>query len=420
MVAMALPAVRIRLVALAVTAAVLTAPVATASTDNARGTDDVGAVDTLLHKRLANPRLGSHVGMLVVDARTGADVSAQAADQLLRPASNLKIVTAVAVLARVGADTALRTTVRQGATATDVVLEGGGDPLLTTRDLRQLAARVAKRIPTGTPVTVHVDDDLFARTGRAPGWTGSYLGAEAARVDALARFGDYSRDPSGNAAAVFAAALTSRGLPASIGPAVDAGAGPVLARTPGHTVAQAVAVMLSRSENNVAEVLFRQVAVATGVPADWAGSRAAVERTLREAGVDPTGQVIRDGSGLSRANRVSPRFLVNVLRLARVQRPAVFASMFTSDALPVAGQTGTLITGFGRYVTKQASCARGLVQAKTGSLFDTTALSGLAHTSSGAERIFSVLVNDRPQRYPALATRQAIDGLTATMTGCWA
>ncbi len=101
-------------------------------------------------------------------------------------------------------------------------------------------------------------------------------------------------------------------------------------------------------------------------------------------------------------------------------KPEPFTSMFDSDALPVSGQTGTLATAYGRYVTKHARCARGEVQAKTGSLFDTIALSGLARTTLGGERLFSVLVNHRPQRYSALSARQVLDGLTATMTGCWA
>lgn len=404
---------------LATALAVLTVPAPAAQAVSPAANDDAASVDALLHKRLGNPRLGAHVGMVVLDAQTGAVVSQQGADTPMRPASNLKIVTAVAVLSRVGADTRLRTTVRQGATPADVVLEGGGDPLLSTRDLQQLAKRTAKALPADTRVTVHVDEDLFTRTGKAPGWTRTYLGSEAARVEALARLGDYSRDPSTNAARIFVARLKQLGVRAALGPDADGGQGTVLAQTDGHTVADAVAVMLSHSENNVAEVLFRQVAVASGAPTDWAGSRSAVEQTLRDAGIDPRGQTIHDGSGLSRTDRVTPRFLVDVLRYARTQRPASFVSMFAPNALPVAGQTGTLITGFGRYVTKHAKCARGQVQAKTGSLFDTTSLSGIAHTVSGGERIFSVLVNDRPQRYSALSTRQAIDGLTATMTGCW-
>ncbi len=127
-----------------------------------------------------------------------------------------------------------------------------------------------------------------------------------------------------------------------------------------------------------------------------------------------------DGSGLSRRDRVSPRFLSDVLRLARTTHPARFAAIFADNALPIAGRSGTLSSRYGRYVTKQSKCARGDVHAKTGSLFDTTALSGIAETVGGGERIFSILVNHRPSRYSALSTRQVLDGLTATITGCWA
>jgi len=93
--------------------------------------------------------------------------------------------------------------------------------------------------------------------------------------------------------------------------------------------------------------------------------------------------------------------------------------MFEDDAMPVAGQTGTLDDRYGRFTTKQARCAAGAVKAKTGTLFDTVGLSGVATTTTGGERIFSILVNDRPQRFSTLSTRQAVDGLTATITGCW-
>ena len=177
--------------------------------------------------------------------------------------------------------------------------------------------------------------------------------------------------------------------------------------------------MLSRSENNVAEVLYRQVALATGHEPSWDGARQAAEQTIGGLGVDPAGMSLLDGSGLSRKDRVSPRFLANVLRLARVTKPERFVDIFESNALPVSGKTGTLATAYGRYVTKNARCARGDVHAKTGSLFDTIALSGLAQTTGGDERLFAIFVNHRPQRYSALSTRQVLDGLTATITGCW-
>jgi D-alanyl-D-alanine carboxypeptidase/D-alanyl-D-alanine-endopeptidase (penicillin-binding protein 4) len=376
-------------------------------------------VDALLVKRLDNPRLGTNVGLLAIDAATGEVVSDHGSTQTMRPASNMKIVTAVTALAALGPDARFTTRVRAGATPADIVLEGGGDPLLSTKELRKLADATAAVLPAGAPVVVHVDDDLFPDTARGPGWTRSYIPSVVSSVESLARLWDYSADPSANAVAVFAKRLGKKGIPVTIGPDADAGEGAILAESTGHTVDEAVRVMLRISENNVAEVLYRQVARAAGFEPSWDGARQAAEQVLRTVGVDPAGMALLDGSGLSRKDRVSPRFLVDVLRVARTLNPGPFALMFEPDAMPVAGVSGTLDDRYGRFVTKQSRCAQGDVRAKTGTLFDTIGLSGVATTVSGAERIFAILVNDRPQRYSALSTRQAVDGLTATITGCW-
>lgn len=392
-------------------AAVLAAPPAAASVDP--------AVDGLITKRLDNPRLGGNVALLAVDATTGEVVSDRNSGRLMRPASNMKIVTAVTALAALGPQARFTTRVRAGATPTEIVLEGGGDPLLSTKDLRRLANATARVLPAGTPVVVHVDTDLFPDTGRAPGWTRSYIPSVASSVQALARLWDYSANPSANAVRVFAQRLQRKGIPVTIGARADAGEGAVLAETTGHTVDEAVRIMLRISENNVAEVLYRQVARAAGFEATWSGGRKAAEQVLRNVGVDPSGAALLDGSGLSRKDRVTPRFLVAVLRVARTLNPEPFTLMFEPDAMPVSGVSGTLDDRYGRFVTKQSRCAQGDVRAKTGTLFDTIGLSGVTTTVAGPERIFAILVNDRPQRYSALSTRQAVDGLTATITGCW-
>ena len=406
-----------------VTALPLAAAMVLALSGPATAAPDPG-VDALVVKRLDNPRLGGNVAVLAVDAATGEVVTDHGSSQRMLPASNMKIVTAVTALATLGPDTRFVTRTRSGATPTDVVLEGGGDPLLSTRDLRRLATRTATALTSagvapGTPLVLHVDDDLFPDTGRGPGWTRSYIPSVVASVEALARVWDYSRDPSANAAAVVAKRLSAKGFPTTIGPDADAGEAAVLAQTKGHTVSDAVRVMLRISENNVAEVLYRHVARAVGQPADWQGARRAAEQVLQGLGIDVTGLALNDGSGLSRTNRVTPRFLVDVLRVARVTNPAPFALMFDDDAMPIAGKTGTLDDRYGRFTTKQSRCAQGTVLAKTGTLFDTIGLSGVAGTAAGGERIFSILVNDRPQRFSALSTRQAVDGLTATIAGCW-
>lgn len=377
------------------------------------------SVDQLVDKRITNPRLGNSVGLLAIDAATGEVLSEHDSGRRMLPASNMKIVTAVTALASLGADHRFTTRVRAGATPGDLILEGGGDPLLSTKELRRLATQTAQTLAPGTPVTVHVDDNLFPSDGRGPGWTTGYIPSVVSSVHALARLWDYSRDPSASAAEVFAKKLRAKGFPVTIGAPAEAGESPVIAETAGHTVDEAVRIMLRISENNVAEVLFRQVALAAGQPGDWRGARTAAEQVLAGLGIDASGTKLLDGSGLSRRNRVTPRFLVDVLRTVKVTNPEPFGVMFEEDAMPISGVSGTLDDRYGRFVTKRSRCAAGDVKAKTGTLFDTISLSGVSASEGVPERIFSILVNDRPSRYSALTIRQAVDGLTATIAGCW-
>lgn len=404
----------------AVAAGLLVAPPASAAAPaSPQAVPAARTIDELVGKRLRNPRLGANVGVLAVDAATGEVLADRASTASMLPASNMKIVTAATALATLGPDRRLTTKVRAGTAPGEVILEGGGDPLLSTKELRQLANAASKALTPGQPVTVRLDDSLFPADGREPGWTTGYIPSVVSTVQPLARLWDYSKDPSANAVAVFANRLRAKGFDVTIGAPVDAGDAPVIAESTGHTVGEAVRIMLRISENNVAEVLYRQVALATGNTPDWKGSRLAAEQVMASLGVDTTGTALRDGSGLSREDRVTPKFLVDLLRTVRVVNPEPFRLMFEPDAMPVSGVSGTLDDRYGRFTTKRARCAQGDVMAKTGTLFDTIGLSGVAAPGDVPERIFSILVNDRPQRYSALTIRQAVDGLTATIAGCW-
>jgi D-alanyl-D-alanine carboxypeptidase/D-alanyl-D-alanine-endopeptidase (penicillin-binding protein 4) len=384
------------------------------------GPDASADVGGLLDKRIGDRRIGHDVAAIVIDAGSGEVLWSRQPDQLMQPASNMKIVTAVDTLATVGPAHRFPTKVLMGRGPKDVVLQGGGDPLLTKENLSDLARKTSKHFRQGTHVVLHVDGDLFPAPSRAPGWVDGYLGNSVGFVQALAVHRDRSKHPSRNAVEYFAGRLRSRGLNVRIAHNQDAAAdSPVVARYRGHTAAESIARMLSQSDSGIAEVLFRQVAIAAGRPPTWAGSRRAAREVLATLGVDSAGMVLIDGSGLSRKARVSPRFLSNVLRVARVTQQPRFSAMFKPSALPVAGRTGTLGTRYGRYSTSPSRCAQGRVQAKTGTILGTIALSGIAAPQSGGERIFSVVINHRPAQYSALDVRRAVDGLAATIVGCW-
>lgn len=376
-------------------------------------------LDLLLHRRMSDPRLGRNVGFIVTDAITGAVLSEHRADVPLQGASNMKIVTAVTALATMGPDRRFPTTVVQGAEPGHLVLRGGGDPLLTRGNLKALARTVAATVPPGPRFVIDIDTTLFAAPTKAPGWVPAYLGSSVGMVEPLSLVGDRSRRPGRVVVAEFVSLLRGEGVRARVGSAQPtAPEAPIVAQVPGHSVAEAVALMLRASDSAVAEILFRHVAIATGQPPTWEGGQNAAFAVVASLGLDIAGVRLVDGSGLSRHDRLTPRFLTSLLRTARVDQAPRFAAMFEADAMPVAGQTGTLTAAYGRYNTRPSRCASGAVQAKTGTILGTIALSGIA-MAGDAPRLFSFIVNDRPQRFDVLSTRRAVDSLAATVTGCW-
>lgn len=376
-------------------------------------------IAAVLAKRLTSPKLGRDVVVNVTNLTTGTTVFSQSPDDPQRPASNMKIITAVNALSQLGPDSVFRTQVLAAADPTQLYLKGGGDPMLTTRSLENLAVDTAKGRDVTQPITVHVDASLFPAPTNAPGWTNGYTPYVVAPVRALARLYDYSNDTTTRAADVYIKKLRSLGFTVTRGDDAPVPADATLvAENAKHTVASAVHLMLLDSENNIAETLYRQVAVKRGLPADWAGSKQAAEDSLRELGIDPAALSLYDGSGVSRKDRLTASALTRLIALTTTGDPARFAEMYADHAMPVSGQTGTLKSGFGRYVTKASKCAAGKIRAKTGTLFDTIALSGVASSVDGAQRAFSIMVNKRPAKYSKLTTRQTVDGLTAVITGC--
>ena len=138
------------------------------------------------------------------------------------------------------------------------------------------------------------------------------------------------------------------------------------------------------SQNQIGEILLKSLGRArTGVGSADSGSRV-VRDQLLAWGARADGFVIRDGSGLSRHNVVTPETIVLVLD---AMRRSTHARIFM-DALPIAGVDGTIR---GRM---RGSPAQGNLRAKTGTLDMVRSLSGYVTTPEGRTLIFSVLANN--------------------------
>ena len=117
---------------------------------------------------------------------------------------------------------------------------------------------------------------------------------------------------------------------------------------------------------------------------------------------------IHDGSGLARANRISPTTLAQTLRGAVAQPQA---SGLLTD-LPVSGFTGTLVDRF-----EKLTSAQGLVRAKTGTLSGVHSLAGYALDAGGRPVIFAVMA-DRADRGQPFAAQGALDDVAAAIADC--
>lgn len=141
---------------------------------------------------------------------------------------------------------------------------------------------------------------------------------------------------------------------------------------------------LKPSQNAIGEILLRTLgSVRTGVGTPDSGARV-VRTQLLEWGALPDGFIVRDGSGLSRSDMVTPATLVTIFDAMR--RDSVFRVFY--DALPIAGVDGTIR---GRM---RDTPAMGNVHAKTGTLDMVRSLSGYVTTADGRLLLFSMLANN--------------------------
>jgi D-alanyl-D-alanine carboxypeptidase/D-alanyl-D-alanine-endopeptidase (penicillin-binding protein 4) len=381
-------------------------------------------------RALADPALGGSLAVSVVDALTGEPLLQRSADVPLIPASTTKVATAVAALTSLPADLRLRTRVVAGATPGEVVVVGGGDPTLAGPStplrypvparLADLAARARAALGATAVTRVVVDDSLYTGERLAPGWKPTYVTeGQVAPVTALAvdggrlRQGRGPRSPEPALAAGRAfASLLQPGAEVEVVRGTAAADAAPLAEVASPPVPQLVERMLVLSDNDLAEALARQVAIAAGQPASFAGGAQATAEALTGVGVEPGAVRLADGSGLSRSNRIEPRVVTRLLVLAVDGEDEALAPVLTG--LPVGGFDGTLAP---RYRAGAALPAAGRVRAKTGTLNGVSALAGLLRTADGRLLAFDLTTNT----VPLGATRQAeraLDALAARLTAC--
>ena len=329
---------------------------------------------------------GLPVGVSVRDE--GVDLYGHGAARRRAPASNEKLVLSMALLNALGPEAALVTQAVAGATpvagilAGDLWILGSGDPDIRDATMRLLAQRVRDAGVTHIEGAVVGSTGYFKRDWFAPGWKRDFPRSQVALPTALTFEGNQAggihvSDPELRAARALRRELREIGVSVA-GPATAAEAptGLVsLAEITSDPLAELLDTMNRYSSNFWAEVLVKRLGVeVAGVPGSIAKGAAALRGFAAGWGVELRAL---DGSGLSYANRVSPRGLTRLMEAAE-DLPWGEA---LREALPEPGQ-GTL---GGRLRRLQ-------VHAKTGTLRSISALSGYVWLRrAGSWASFSIL-----------------------------
>ncbi len=143
------------------------------------------------------------------------------------------------------------------------------------------------------------------------------------------------------------------------------------------------------SQNLHAEMLLREVAVASGHAGSVEAGLGAMDDFLAGIGVGKAEHQFTDGSGLSRATLVTPQAFTKLLAYmnqSTADRPGYREQWL--GLLPIGGEDGTLGRRFAEHPEARA------IHAKTGTLDHVRALSGYADTPGHGRVAFSFLVNN--------------------------
>lgn len=323
----------------------------------------------------------SQVGLMVYDLDADSCLFAHNERQLMRPASTMKMITAVTALDCLGGDYKFKTelcytgTIENNTLEGGIYLVGGFDPRFNSDDLSAFVEGLRKMNVDTIRGRICADKNMKDDKSYGEGWCWDddnpilsplLISRKNNFVD---RFHRALRDKG----VVVEATLMEGRKPSDAYCIVDRF----------HTIDQILMRMMKESDNLYAESLFYQLAIAGG-SRSATGKQAAnqVKRMIQKVALRPNDYKVADGSGLSLYNYVSAELEVRLLRYAW-RHKEIYDLLLPS--LPIAGLDGTLKSRM------YPGPAAGNVQAKTGTLTGISSLAGYCTASNGHRLAFCII-----------------------------
>ena len=313
------------------------------------------------------------------------------------PASNQKLVSTAFALDRLGPDFRLQTQLlRHPDGSLEIV--GEGDPDLSIAEIQRFAMVALGQGGSRQPVSTQQPIRLMLREEPKQRWWPSdwhpadRTYAYGAPITRLALTSNALHmavmDPAARLQRVLNSALQQQGGSAQVQLvnqqrreamlATDENQSVVLHSEDSAPMHALLSLANTESHNFTAEVLMREAAD------DWDVGRASLSTTrwLQNQGIPMQGLRIRDGSGLSRGNRLTSRS-VSALLWRMAQHPL---ATYYQASMAIAGQRGTL-----RWLYR-GTPLQGRFWGKTGTLSGVRAISGILQTQNGP-RYVSMISN---------------------------
>lgn len=331
---------------------------------------DIASVTNAFSQLARTPAL-ANPSVLVMDQASGEIIYQSNAESPRKPASVIKIISAAAAYTYLTPNDSYTTSLWQGTDSKTVVLQGSLDPWIS------YDARVAQRMKRTSMAKLewHLVNTLSLNNG------GSLAGTQ------LLYSNLYPQD-----VAEIERYLKARKVPVTLKRTSPEGA---VARSSTEIISSTSPSLetiidwtLTWSDNVLAERIARAASAAAGNSRDDKGVEKTFKGLLESLGISSKNLVVKDGSGLSRENRLSALQVSQLLLV--ISKDPKFAPLV--EGLPIGGVSGTLTERF----IDTAPSAVGLVKAKTGTLNGTTNLAG--YIESGSSQYIFVVIADQHSR----------------------
>ena len=324
----------------------------------------------------------STVGLMVYDLTADSALYCHNHRQLLRPASTMKLLTAITAIDRLGGSYQLRTSlyykgrIDQRTLTGDLICVGGMDPRFGRDDLRAFVEHLQHMGVDTLRGRIVADCSMkdTLRWGEGWCWDDDNPTLSPLLIGKKANFTEQLANELTAEGVVLDSVSLANGL-------LPTGARLVCSRT--HTLSQVLDRMMKESDNLYAEALFYHIAAAGGNrPATARQARQTMQQLIARLGLNSKSYRIADGSGLSLYNYLSAELEVLLLRYAW-KNSQIYDLL--QPSLPIAGEDGTLKSRM------QAPFTSGNVKAKTGTLTGIVSLAGYCTAANGHELCFCII-----------------------------